>query len=88
MKINLNQLIWQQGGKEKLVYYFYKAGEFLGESYLKLRFSLAVNKFINKQKSGSLIQVSTHISSGDMKKASEILQDFITHLYPFLIENL
>ena len=48
VKINLNQLIWQQGGKEKLVYYFYKAGEFLGESYLKLRFSLAVNKFINK----------------------------------------
>lgn len=88
VKINLNQLIWQQGSRENLVYYFYKAGKFVGQSYIKLRLSLAKNKFTNKTKSGSLIRVSTPIPTGDTQKASNILIDFTEQLYPVLIKYL
>jgi len=86
--IKLNQLIWDQQGEQRLVYYFYKSGEFLGESYMKLRLNLAVNAIRNRQKSGSLIQVSTPITHGNLQKASHTLRDFMSKVYPFLIEVL
>jgi EpsI family protein len=89
VKIKLSQLIWQREGKESLVYYFYKAGEFIGQDYIKLRLNLAINKFSNnKEKSGSLIRFSTPILSGDIQKASNILSGFLNELYPFLIKYL
>lgn len=84
--INLNRLIWRDDNSERLVYYFYKAGEFHGNSYIKLRWNLATNKFTNKTKSGSLIRVSTPVPTGDTQKASNILVDFIEQLYPFLVK--
>ena len=86
-KLHLNQLIRKQKTHEEIIYYFYKAGHFMGESYIKLRFSLAMNKFTNQEKSGALIRVSTPVSSGDLKKSSGILVDFIAELYPYL-QNL
>ena len=88
VKIDLNQLIWQGEGKQRMVYYFYKAGQFLGQSYIKLRVNLALNKFRNTEKSGSLIRISTAIPSLNIQEASDNLCDFIVVLYPFLIEYL
>jgi EpsI family protein len=86
--LNVNQLIWKHDTVEKLVFYCYKAGSFLGRSYIKLRFNLAANKFTNAGKSGSLIRVSTRIQDSDIEKASEILNDFLTQLYPYLVRSL
>jgi len=88
VKINSNQLIWQREGKENLVYYFYKAGKFLEQSYIRLRLALAINKFTNREKSGSLVRVSTPILSGDIQEASNVLINFIGELHPFLIKYL
>lgn len=88
VEINLNKLVWQKGNRENLVYYFYKTGEFLGQSYIKLRLNLATNKFTNKARSGSLIRISTPIPIGDTQKASNILVDFVEQLYPSLIKYL
>jgi EpsI family protein len=86
--INLNRLIRQQAGSDELIYYFYKAGDFLGKSYIKLRLNLALNKFGRKEKSGSLIRVSTPVFGEDYKSASNMLTSFIEDLYPYLTKYL
>ena len=83
-RLHLNQLVRKEKNHEELIYYFYKAGRFMGESYIKLRFSLAMNKFVNQGKSGALIRVSTPVSAEDIQKSSVILVDFIAELYPYL----
>lgn len=88
LKINLNQLIRQQENSSELIYYFYKAGDFLGENYIRLRFNLALNKFGRKKKGGALIRVSTPNMANDFEGASAILTSFIADLYPYLIKYL
>ena len=70
------------------VHYFYKAGDFVGQSYIKLRLNLALNKYGRKEKSGSLIRVSTPVFREDYKSASIMLTSFIGDLYPYLSKYL
>jgi len=86
--IVLNRLIMEHGTETRLVYYFYKSGEFLGRSYIKLRFRLALNRFSKKVKNGSLIRISTPIRFDNLEKANNNLIDFIQVLYPILIKYL
>ena len=86
--INLNRLIRQQSGSDELIYYFYKAGDFLGKNYIKLRLNLALNKFGRKEKNGSLIRVSTPVFREDYKSASNMLTRFVEDLYPYLSKYL
>jgi len=88
LTIGVNQLIRQKENSEELIYYFYKAGGFIGPSYLKLRWALALNKFTKKEKSGSLIRVSTPLAKNDAEHAERRLKEFIYLLYPFLIRYL
>ena len=88
VEINLNRLLQKQYGKESLFYYFFKAGNFIGPNYIKLRLNLAMNKFTDKKKSGSLIRVSTPVSNNNTQKADIVLTSFIEALYPHLINYL
>jgi EpsI family protein len=88
VKINLNQLVRRHAGSDELIYYFYKAGDFVGQSYIKLRLNLAMNKFGRGKKSGSLIRVSTPVFREDYKSVSIILTGFIEDLYPHLNKYL
>jgi len=88
IRIDLNQLIRQKNGSPELVYYFYKAGNFIGRSYIYMRFNLAINKFFEKEKSGALIRVSTPISDDNTQKAANVLTHFMEKLYPYLITYL
>jgi len=87
-KLSINRIV-QTGdsGSEDLVYYFFKAGPFMGRSYLKLRMNLILNKFSKQLKSGSLIRVSTTIKNGNNFNLEEkLLGDFINKLSPYIIE--
>lgn len=86
--LDLNQIIWRSGNDEQLVYYFYKAGNYLGRSYIWLRLNLARNKFSNSPKSGSLIRLSTNVLSGDYERAGAILSEAIRDLYPYILKAL
>ena len=88
LKLVVNQLVRQNDGSEELIYYFYKAGDFIGPNYIKLRLALAINKLTSKEKSGSLIRVSTPIESSNAEYAQARLKEFIEALYPFLISAL
>ncbi len=87
-ELSINQLVTGEVNNKKLVYYFYKAGQYMGDNYIKLRFNLALNKFSKNTKSGSLIRISTHIQNGNIEKSSEILHEFLKELYPFIMEYL
>lgn len=86
IRIDLNQLIRQKNGSSELVYYFFKAGNFIGRSYIRMRFKLAINKFFEKEKSGALIRVSTPILDDNVEISMEVLEDFVGKLYPFLLK--
>jgi len=88
VNIALNQLVRRHNGVDELYFYFYKAGSFVGKSYIKLRFNLALNKFKSKSRSGSLIRVSTPVVDGNYQAASKTLTNFIQSLYPYLIKYL
>jgi len=88
LRLDVNQLIRSHDGSNELIFYFYKAGRFVGRIYIKLRFSLALNKFGKEEKNGSLIRVSTPVSGDDYKSASIILTRFIEDLYPYLCKYL
>ncbi len=88
VEISLNRLIQKQYGRESLFYYFFKAGQFMGPNYIKLRLHLAINKFTDKKKSGSLIRASTPVSNNNTQNAGIVLTGFIEALYPYLINYL
>ena len=84
----INVMAREQDEDKQLIYYFYKAGHFVGSSYIKLRFAVAFNKFSSRKKSGSLIRVSTPVVQEDYSDASENLLEFIEELYPYIIYYL
>ncbi len=86
--LDINTIIREYGEDKQVVYYFYKAGPFIGNSYIKLRFALALNKFTSTEKSGSLIRVSVPVYFSNHKEAEAALREFIEELYPHVIEAL
>lgn len=88
VKLGVNQLIRQEKGKEELIYYFYRAGDFVGPNYIKLRLALALNKFTYQDPSGALIRCSTPFEKKFDQSAQERLKQFIELLYPLLIKYL
>ncbi len=88
VSLDINEIVWERGTEESLVYYFYKAGSFVGNSYINLRLALALNKFASAEKSGSLIRVSIPVRFSNYKGAEATLQDFLGALYPYVIEAL
>lgn len=86
--LQVSQLIRQSNIDRQLIYYFYKNGDYIGNSYIKLRFHLAKNKLFFSRRSGSLIRTSTVLKDSKIESADGLLVDFIETLYPYLMENL
>jgi EpsI family protein len=87
-RITVNELKYQRESDNELVYYFYKAGGYLGDSYLKLRLNLALNKLMSRSKSGALIRVSTPILTGSAQSAQKTLFQFLEAFYPYMMQAL
>lgn len=73
-------------GSNTLTYYFYKAGDFAGSNYTKMRMSIAKNKLFDNNTSGSLIRVSTTFQKAEKKKGESILKNFLENLYPYILQ--
>lgn len=85
--INVNVLNIDRGGSSELVYYFFKSGSFLGNSYNRLRFNLVLNNMFSKEKSGALIRVSTPVFGNTDDPDSRLinfLDDFVPVFKKFL----
>lgn len=88
--LTVSKLVQQnEYGKNDLVYYFFKAGPFMGRSYIRLRLNLVMNKFKNESKSGSLIRVSTAMQNElDDQQESALLKEFINQINPYIVGYL
>lgn len=86
--LEINQLINKNIRYNELVYYFYKAGTYMGKSYFALRFNIAKNKLFNNNKSGALVRVSTVIPDNGDNNIEKSLKQFLEDLMPFLIRYL
>lgn len=88
ISIGINELVYRHENDRELVYYFYKAGSYLGASYLNLRLKIACAKLFFGGKSGSLIRVSTPIADNTGKTAEKTLSEFLHDLYPYILQHL
>ena len=79
--INVNELNIVRGNSKELVYYFYKSGNFIGNSYNRLRFNLVLNNLFAKEKSGALVRISTPVI-GDGDDADSRLIRFMDDFVP------
>lgn len=88
--LTVSKLVQNSGqGKNDLVYYFFKAGPFMGRSYLKLRLHLMLNKFSSSSNSGSLIRVSTATKNSlSNEQEAKLLKNFIVSMEPFIVKFL
>lgn len=87
-EIKVNQLTRRNGEAEELIYYFYKAGDFMGENYIRLRCALVFNRFFSNRPSGALIRVSTTLGGKHPGEGTGLLTEFIEGVYPYLIRYL
>lgn len=73
---------------QSLSYYFYKAGNFMGQSYIKMRLNIAYNRLTKQNKSGSLIRISMpmQLTVSKEKQESQLAQ-FMQDLVPFLVNH-
>jgi len=85
--IHVNELNIVRGNSKELAYYFYKSGNFLGNSYFRLRFNLILNNLLSKEKSGALVRISTPVI-GDGDDADSRLIHFLDDFVPLFEKYL
>lgn len=73
---------------KSIVYYFYKAGKFIGQNYIKMRLNIAKNKFLSKNRSGALIRISTNLKSNGENTGEGILKNFLDDFFIYIYSNL
>jgi len=59
----------------------------MGSNYIKMRLSIAANKFSQNDTKGSLIRISTTLNPKDETKASSLLITFLEDLVPHVQKN-
>ena len=80
--IDIAEIITDSNGSKTLVYYFYKAGDYTGQNYIRMRMNVAINKLIKGNSSGSLIRISTPINLKNSADAQTTLLNFLSDLFP------
>jgi len=86
--IQAKVLHYRRGDKEKLIVYFFEAGDFITPNYLKLRKRMMLNQVKFKRHSGAMVRFSTPILSGNRDEAFTTLKEFMSRLVPILHQYL
>lgn len=87
-KIDVAEIITTKQIGKTLTYYFFKSGNFLGSNYIKMRLCIAKNKLTNNDTRGSLIRISTNVSSSQEAAGELRLISFLEDLYPYIQKSL
>lgn len=86
--INVAKMVTTRSTGQTLTYYFFKAGQFVGSNYIKMRLSIAANKLAMNDTRGSLIRISTTLTPGNEAAAELLLIDFLEDLLPHVQQSL
>ncbi|MFW8600777.1 exosortase C-terminal domain/associated protein EpsI [Desulfobacterota bacterium M19] len=83
--LNIAEILASNANNRSVSYYFYKAGNFMGQNYIKMRLNIAKNRLFNKNKSGSLIRVSGYLGlEGNQQKEEKLIESFMQELIPVI----
>jgi len=86
--LSVARMITTRDTGQTLTYYFFKAGQFMGSNYIKMRLNIAANKLSRNNARASLIRISTTLIPGREDDADKKLNDFLAELLPFLRTSL
>lgn len=75
-KIFANELIVEKAGISNIVVYWYKAGEYYIDNYVKQQLHIALSRLSLKHTSGALIRLSAEVSTLDSERALENIKSF------------
>lgn len=88
ISFNLARVVSTHQNGKSLVYYFYKAGPFVGSNYMMMRLNIAANKMMRNDTKGSLIRISTELIPGRENNAETLLLGFLQDLFPYIEKSL
>ncbi len=86
--IDVAEMLTTMSTGQTLTYYFFKSGQFVGSSYIKMRLNIAANKLVKNDARGSLIRISTTVTPGYESEAETLLVAFIKDLFPYIQQSL
>jgi EpsI family protein len=75
-KISVNKLIVEKEGLSNVILYWYKAGDYYIDSYLKQQLQISLSRLQFKRTSGAMIRISAEISPTDSGRAFENAKAF------------
>lgn len=76
-RIFANELIVEKAGISNIVVYWYKAGEYYVDNYLKQQLQIALSRLSFKHTSGALIRLSAEVSPANPERALENIRSFV-----------
>lgn len=77
-------LVVENKNERQLMLYWYKAGNFFTDKYLKQQWKVAMDRTFGKRTSGALIRISTAINNNDQAAAFDLLKHFSGLIEPLL----
>ena len=86
--LDVAEMVTTMSTGKTLTYYFYKAGDYVGRNYIKMRLSIAANKLFRNDARGSLIRISTTIGPGNVSDAEALLIGFLQDFFPYIQQSL
>jgi EpsI family protein len=81
--LDVAEIVTTKTNGNSLTYYFYKSGKYAGSNYIRLRLSVAANKFTTNDTRASLVRISTDFSSGEKAEAESRLTVFLQDFFPY-----
>lgn len=76
-EISVNELSVEKGGAVNLVLYWYKAGNFYTNDYLKQQMHIALGRLMFKTTSNAMIRLSTEVVQDNKEQALESVKSFL-----------
>lgn len=86
VRVNVFSVI-RANGNQDLYYYFFKAGDLSGDSYLNLRIKIAMNHILANNKGGAMLVLSTPIVKG-IDVSMQLLDRFFLDIHPEIIRYI
>lgn len=78
------RLLMEKGDFKQLVVYWYKAGNFHTDKYLKQQLKVVLDRMLGKRTSCALIRVSTDIKDNNQEAALGLIKGFVSEIEPLL----
>lgn len=82
--IRANKLLVEKADARDLMVYWYKAGDYYTDSYMKQQLKVVLGRVFGKRNAGAMIRLSTDIKNGDEKSAVKLIQSFSSKIEPLL----